>query len=178
MSTNIEIKDYKFYKIICNDESITSFYIGSTTDFVDRKQKHKITCYCEKGIGYNLKLYKFIRENCGWDNFDMIELSNIHNINKWEARMIEQAYIDDLHPDLNDKNAFLGKDIRKEQKRISDKTYREGEHRQKNLARKIQYYNDNKEKIKAYRSTQEFKDNKNAKRRENYAKEKEAKLSQ
>ena len=170
MSSNIDIHDYVFYKIISKDKNVISFYVGSTADgFGARQQKHKASCRCPKAIGYNLKLYRFIRENGDWDNFNMIELSNTPNITKWEARMIEQAYMDDLLPDLNDKNAFCGRDVRKEQKRITNKTYREGEHREKLLAKKREYYEKNLEAIKEYRATQEFKDKKNARRRETYA---------
>ena len=32
------------YKIVCKDLSITPVYIGSTTDFTNRKYDHKSSC--------------------------------------------------------------------------------------------------------------------------------------
>ena len=42
------------YKIICNDDP-NFLYVGSTTNYVKRKQQHKSTCSNEKDKNYNLK---------------------------------------------------------------------------------------------------------------------------
>ena len=36
------------YKIVCNDLNITDLYVGSTTDFTNRKYNHKSSCNNEK----------------------------------------------------------------------------------------------------------------------------------
>ena len=54
------------YKIYCKDKSITDTYIGSTTGFYCRRRQHK--CYSKTK---QYKVYKFIREHNGWDNFIM-----------------------------------------------------------------------------------------------------------
>ena len=69
-----ESMDYSkciIYKIqhINNDELL---YVGHTTNFNKRKYNHKSSVNNEKGNLYNLKLYQMIRENGGWDNFNMI----------------------------------------------------------------------------------------------------------
>ena len=35
---------YYIYKIVCNDVSVTDFYIGSTSNFRNRKYQHKDNC--------------------------------------------------------------------------------------------------------------------------------------
>ena len=42
-------------------------YLGQTTNFTNRKHKHK-SC-CNKPEMYNVKLYKMMRENGGWECF-------------------------------------------------------------------------------------------------------------
>ena len=56
------------YKLVCNDLNILDCYVGSTTDFSKRKYGHKSACNNCKIKNYNLKVYKIIRENGGWDN--------------------------------------------------------------------------------------------------------------
>tara|TARA_R110002153_G_C13112067_1_gene477773 strand:+ start:58 stop:750 length:693 start_codon:yes stop_codon:yes gene_type:complete len=62
------------YKICCKDISVREMYIGSTTNHYKRTATHKCNCNNETGEKYNLKVYKFIREHGGWDNWEMVEL--------------------------------------------------------------------------------------------------------
>ena len=62
-----------FYKIVCKDLNIKDCYVGHTTNFKNRKHDHRQKCYQENDqIHYNIYLYQFIRENGGFENFDMI----------------------------------------------------------------------------------------------------------
>ena len=45
------------YKLVCNDENVSEFYVGSTTDFTRRKYEHKNRC---KSTTDNSKKYIFI----------------------------------------------------------------------------------------------------------------------
>jgi hypothetical protein len=58
------------YKIYCKDSSITEFYVGSSCDFHQRKRKHKSSCNNPKDKQYNYKVYRYIRNNGGFDNWD------------------------------------------------------------------------------------------------------------
>ena len=49
------------YKICCNDNKVTDFYIGSTTDLMRRTSQHKYNVLTGKET--NRKLYKTIRNN-------------------------------------------------------------------------------------------------------------------
>ena len=67
----IDYSNTIIYKIYCKDPSVTDVYVGHTTNFVQRKYSHKQTCNNVKSPYYNLKLYKTIRENGNWSNWEM-----------------------------------------------------------------------------------------------------------
>jgi hypothetical protein len=62
------------YKLCCLDVNVKDIYIGSSTNFKERRKGHKKRCNNEKQKSYNIYVYKFIRDNGGWDNWTMIEL--------------------------------------------------------------------------------------------------------
>jgi hypothetical protein len=72
--TNINYSNTIIYKLCCKDLSITDIYVGHTTDMRKRKWGHKSNCNNEKIKNYNLNVYQFIRNNGGWDNWEMIEI--------------------------------------------------------------------------------------------------------
>ncbi len=89
-----------FYKIYClTDETI--FYIGSTNNLSRRKSHHKKNVKNKVGKLYWTSLYKFIRENGGWENFNMIaiKIDDYENKNLWLEE--EQNIIEELRPPLN-----------------------------------------------------------------------------
>ena len=97
----IDYSNTHFYKIVCKDTSIKECYIGHTTDFNRRKSEHKKHCYMENDKHYNLKLYKFIRENGGWENWEMVSIKAEGCENTLDAKRKEREYIEQIHPSLN-----------------------------------------------------------------------------
>ena len=89
------------YKICCKDLNITDIYIGHTTNLIQRRYNHKSKCNNDKGENYNLSLYQFIRDNGGWDNWDVIEIDKCNCLDFEEARKIERNYIEKLNATLN-----------------------------------------------------------------------------
>jgi hypothetical protein len=89
------------YKICCKDLNITDIYIGHTTNLVQRRYNHKSKCNNDKGENYNLSVYQFIRDNGGWDNWDIIEIDKCHCLDFEEARKVERNYIEKLNATLN-----------------------------------------------------------------------------
>ena len=87
MTTN---NTYTFYEIVCKDENIEHLYVGSTKNFRNRKWQHKQCCENENNKSYDKQLYQLIRENGGWDNFEMkpLEVSECESIT--HARIREQ----------------------------------------------------------------------------------------
>jgi predicted HNH restriction endonuclease len=94
-------------------------YIGSTKDFEKRRKLHKYACDNEKDDSYNLKKYQFMRENGGFENFDMVEICKCDNDKLLKT---EQYYIDCIKPSLNSGNAYFAY---KEEIELSSKKYEE-----------------------------------------------------
>ena len=132
------------YKIVCNDLNITECYVGHTTNFIQRRSKHKTNCVNEKEKHYNYKLYKTIRENGGWANYSMIELEkyNCNDVNEASAK--EREYYEKLNSLLNTNNPH----------RENTEWY--FDNKEKIAAQKLEYNEINKEKISAY--NQEYRE--------------------
>tara|TARA_R110001592_G_scaffold70311_1_gene215536 strand:+ start:43 stop:492 length:450 start_codon:yes stop_codon:yes gene_type:complete len=70
------------------------FYIGSTKNFHRRKGEHKFKCKDS-----NIPLYKYIRDNGGFYNFEITILENVDNED--DLLLKERFYIESLNPTLN-----------------------------------------------------------------------------
>ena len=100
-----------FYKIVCKNLDIKDCYVGHTTNFKNRKQQHKRTCYNENDKAhYNNHLYKFIRNNGGFDNFEMVLIKTECCENALHARQKEREYIEQLNATLNKIKPILKQD--------------------------------------------------------------------
>ena len=130
------------YRIICNDLSITDCYVGHTVDFRKRKNHHKTTCNNEKDKNHNLILYQFIRENGGWDNWEMIKMETRSCKDSLEAKSIERDFAEKLKATLNTIRPIATPEEVKEMKK---KHYEENKKEQ--LAKQKQRYEENKEVI-------------------------------
>ena len=84
-------------------------YVGSTTDFVRRKASHKHACNYTYGIQYNVKLYKMIRLNGGWDAFKMIIIKVYPCLSKTELIIEEDKMMTELKTSLNSCKAYCSK---------------------------------------------------------------------
>jgi len=88
------------YKIQNNNDP-NQFYIGSTLNLSRRKSHHKKNVRNKVGKLYWTKLYLYIRNNGGWDNFTFTKLHEIDILLLSEATEFEQSIIDELKPTLN-----------------------------------------------------------------------------
>ena len=131
-----------FYKIVCKDTKIQDTYIGHTTNFTKRTYKHKDYCNNPSTRNYNIYLYQFIRENGGWDNFDMILINTEKCENSLEARKREREYIEQLGASLNIVRPFITTDEASEQKKQCYENKKDHY-----LQKKKEYYENNKQKI-------------------------------
>jgi hypothetical protein len=94
------------YKIYCKDECITDIYVGHTTNYIQRKSSHKVACNNEKN---DFKIYKIIRENGGWDNWNMIEIAKYNCKDSTEARIKENEHYNQLKATLNSCPPYVDK---------------------------------------------------------------------
>ena len=99
--TNIDYSNTIIYKLCCKDITITEIYIGHTTDMRKRKNRHKSNCNNETNKHHNLNVYKFIRDNGNWDNWDMIEIERFEAIDGYDAKKRERYWIEELKASLN-----------------------------------------------------------------------------
>ena len=98
------------YKICCKDLLIQDIYIGSTLNFRNRKWKHKSACNNINRKEYNSYKYKFIRNNGGWENWDMIQLKEVSCNSKRELEAEERKAYEELKPSLNTIKPFITKE--------------------------------------------------------------------
>ena len=90
------------YKLVHkNDQDNENIYIGSTTNFRGRKYEHRNNCLNEKIKKHNFKIYQFIRENGGWDEWEMIAVENYPCESKRELEIRERFHIETLKAKLN-----------------------------------------------------------------------------
>ena len=89
------------YKIVCNDPAITDCYNGSCISFKDRKKSHKNDSRNPTGKRYNYKVYQFIREHGGWENWSMVQLEEYPCKSRQELFLRERHWFDLIKPTLN-----------------------------------------------------------------------------
>ena len=111
----VNYNNSKIYKLCCKNTNITDIYIGSTTNFTRRKYNHKTSCNNTGNEHYNYPVYKFIRENGGFENWDMVLVEMVNCNNKLELLKKERETIELLKPSLNSYNPI--KSCRKEYRR-------------------------------------------------------------
>jgi hypothetical protein len=164
---------------VCRDILIVEIYVGSTTNFKTRKQLHKTICHNEKAKGYNIKLYQFIRNNGGWENWDMIEVHRQSCTDSLESHKIERKYIELLGATLNCHIPSMTKEeyyiLNKDRITIISSAYREN-NKEKISIRDKEYRENNKEKYAKY-AKEYFVENKE-KCTEYYKKYKESHLEE
>lgn len=112
-----EISDYVFYKFVCNDENIKSCYVGSTTNFIVRKNQHKRDCNNINSNNHNIKLYETIRANGDWENWTMVIIGEDKQLTLTQARIKEEEYRVTLKADMNSMRAYVSEEIKKEEDR-------------------------------------------------------------
>jgi hypothetical protein len=164
---NINYQNTIIYVIKCRNNEILEEYIGSTTVFKVRKYTHKSDCNNILSKHYNYKIYEFIRENGGWDNWIMLEIEKYPCKDGNEARKREEEIRIERKSNLNSIKAFGGeskeeyhKNYREENKERIKKWFEENknklaekskEYREKNkdklIEKQKQYYIKNKDKL-------------------------------
>ena len=146
-----EINDYIFYKIV-NDDLPEYIYIGSTACFSKRKRGHKTTCNNSHRPGYNLKLYQTIRENGGWDKWQMIVIDKLDQTTLLNARIKEESLRKEYNGNLNTIKAYRTDEERKEDVTKYNKANKEA------ITEKVKEYRDNN-KIYISEKQKEYRDN-------------------
>ena len=154
------------------------YYVGSSTNFTNRKSRHKTACNNENNKDHHLKIYEFIRNNGGWDNFQMVLIENYkcndaneltareqHFINEFKTHLLNQKYASrtleqyklDNKVEIATQRAKFRQDNKAKISIIGAKYYQDN---RAEIASKVsKYYQDNRETI-AIKASQSRKDNK------------------
>jgi hypothetical protein len=179
---NVKDEDeYTFimYKIVPKNPELKYCYIGHTINFSNRKNQHiRNTSNENDNKHYHLKHYDVIRQNGGWDEWEMIEIEKFIGKTKLEARIREQELIDEYGANLNSLKAYISEEDRntlkkqitqkfreenKEKIRQQEKKYKE-DHKEIIAEQMKKYRAENKEKI--YEKTKEYRENNKEKHQE------------
>jgi len=88
--------------MICSEVS-EQFYIGATINFKNnvRMWRHKQNCTNLNNPKYNYKIYKHIRENGGWKEWNIYPIDMIDFMDRKELLRLETEWIMMLKPRLN-----------------------------------------------------------------------------
>ena len=144
----MDFSETHFYKIVCNDLTITDFYLGHTTNFVKRKSQHKTRCCNPNNPKHQFKVYKFIRDNGHWKNWSMILVDTLDCESKLGALKKERELYEELKPTLNilkpmttyeEKRAYQQEHYQKSIERITEqhKTHRDAHAEQYRIEKTI-----------------------------------------
>ena len=98
---NIDYTKTIIYKIQ-HKEKKELFYVGHTTNFESRKYQHRVAADLSKKCSSMSKFYGMIRENGGWEQFDMIPIKQVECSNRIGALIEEQRAMDELKPTMNE----------------------------------------------------------------------------
>jgi len=154
--TKVDYSKTVIYKIqhVDNPELL---YVGSTTDFTRRKADHKRGCNNGNDKLYNMKIYKMIRDNGGWDAFNMTIIKEFPCQNKQEALAEEDRIIREMKSNMNKIRAYVTpEDVKEQKKQYYEQnkeqiTERQKQYYEQNKEQKKQYYEQNKERFKQYK---------------------------
>jgi len=151
------------YKICPKNKDLNYCYIGHTTCFNDRKKQHiKNTTNQDDKKHYHLKHYETIRNNGGWDEWEMSEIEHYKCKSKLEARIREQELIEEYGANLNSLKAYVTEEEKAQTKknitekyrienkakiREQEKAYKQ-EHKEVIAEQMKKYREENKEKLK------------------------------
>ena len=97
----IKFENNMNYKIVCKDVNVKDVYVGRTTNFVSRRAQHKKSSNSEGKVCSDRTLYKTIRENGGFDNWEMILIENYPCENNIEADKRERYWVEQFNANLN-----------------------------------------------------------------------------
>jgi hypothetical protein len=134
------------YKIQHNDDE-SLLYVGSTTNFNNRKSHHKCACINENDKKHNLKVYKMIRDNGGWDCFSMTKIEDFPCENGRDAEAREDQHMRELKANMNSVRAFIEDPIA--ENRVYNLRWRQN-NREEEKARHKHYRATHQEQVREY----------------------------
>ena len=124
-------------------DNIELIYVGHTTAYNARKSKHK-TC----SINDEKKIYKMIRDNGGWDQFEMKPIMEFPCENRTQASIQEEKCRIELRATMNSIGCIFNLEKHKENR----KAYKT-KNRELLNEKNREYYQEHKDERKVYRES-------------------------
>jgi hypothetical protein len=97
----LDYADTKIYKLCCKDPEIKEIYVSYTTNIPARKRYHKLCLQKENIKSYFDYVNHFIRENGGWNNWQLILIERFPCKEKMEAEARCHYWVNELNATLN-----------------------------------------------------------------------------
>jgi len=144
------------YKLVHKDDmNDDNIYIGRTSNIYKRSNLHKSSCNNPNNLGFHTKKATFIRENGGWDEWNMIIIAEYNmDCRSSDAKHKEEEWYNSFNSSLNTNNpTFDNKKCTQYKKQYyqGKKEYLQEYALNRYKEKKeywIQYYEANKDKIK------------------------------
>ncbi len=106
MGRSTDLSNCYIYHII--DSNKVVHYVGSTSNLNIRKSSHKYRCNTEHNNKYHYDIYKYIRDNGGFEKFEIVPIRKIDNIsNKTDLLIAEQNEINKFSGLKNVRGSYL-----------------------------------------------------------------------
>ena len=105
--------NFTMYKICPKNKDLKFCYVGHTSNFNKRKYEHKKQAISENDTKSHQKHYETIRNNGGWNEWEMTIIEIYNCKTKLEARIREQELIEKYNANLNTLKAFITEEERK-----------------------------------------------------------------
>jgi hypothetical protein len=146
MGRSQDFKNSVIYHIRCI-ETKRVIYVGSTTNFEQRKRSHKnVCCNANNQKDYNCPIYCYIRDNGGFECFEVLPVSFFNLENKVQLMIDEQNEMDKYDKLFNKYHSFPTIQHKKELKKKHNKEYHQ-KHIVEIKLQKKKYMEENKEEI-------------------------------
>jgi len=118
-------------------------YVGSTSNLNSRKSSHRYNCSHENNKFYHLDIYKYIRNNGGFSNFQIVPIRKLENVkNKNDLLIAEQAEMNKYSGLKNMRGSY-----QTEEERVKQNLQWRKENPEKIRQSYKKYYEANKEQI-------------------------------
>lgn len=85
-----------FYKLHHAHDFTKECYVGSSSNFANRKNKHKYNCNNPNSNRHNLRVYRYIRSNGGFANWTFTVLEERENLTK-QRKLIRERVLTERH---------------------------------------------------------------------------------
>ncbi len=97
-------KDYskcKFYRLICRDPTIVEVYVGHTCNETKRRYQHKRDSTYPHRKNHNARVYQFIRNHGGFENWQLLVHEEKKCENKVDVGLRERFWVEHYGATLN-----------------------------------------------------------------------------